>query len=652
VGGLSIVVVFLDFNRIMLVRPESRCGWGFMFAPLAINLEYIAAFIEKDVEAIKIVNQEFDTSDIRKHMDEFNPDFVGITTSATDHLEMKRICKIAKRKGIATGVGGYHPTAIPDEIMKNSEIDLLFRGESELTLKELINKGTPEDIQGLTYRKNGKVVHNPLRPLIENLDLLPFPARHLRAGDECDRWVSRGGAHRDQIHTSRGCWGRCTFCCEPSMSRSHQRYRSPENVFEEIKQVYKLHGEENLFILFGDPHLMGKPERIGKLSDMLIKEDMDITFTAMVRADSICQRPEIVEKMVKAGIIGYCMGVESPFERDLKGTKKGISNKIQEEAVHILRRNNAVAGGTIVIGLPGQTEEDILTFPEYARHLGMVNSAYPVVTPQAGTEFYAELDSKGLIDVRDWTKYDQMHSVFRHDSISKERFEELLTHCTGRFYAPDIFIDDMIMAQNRNDNGCKMSISKTIQYMRERADFALQSGPQYRPKDAVDFGAIFIRAQINPWTRIRTKMIGIHNVVELEPFLKLFGNQKIQITVAIRGKPFAYYVLKTTKNTVEYIDVCERSHSDVTLNFYVELTDLHNKRSQFILKTMKKIIKHGQLTNMLRAMLAGFAYHIAIHKSNKPAKPITLPSEYTDSFFKLSGWKDKKIKDNAIHREG
>jgi len=69
VGGLSIVVVFLDFNRIMLVRPESRCGWGFMFAPLAINLEYIAAFIEKDVEAIKIVNQEFDTSDIRKHMD-------------------------------------------------------------------------------------------------------------------------------------------------------------------------------------------------------------------------------------------------------------------------------------------------------------------------------------------------------------------------------------------------------------------------------------------------------------------------------------------------------------------------------------------------------------------------------------------------------
>jgi magnesium-protoporphyrin IX monomethyl ester (oxidative) cyclase len=428
----------------MLVRPDNRCGWGFMWSPLAINLEYIAATIENDVDKIKIVNQEFDDTPISEHIRNFKPDFFGVTMSATEHYSGLELCKTAKKHGITTAVGGYHPTAIPMDMMKHSQVDMVFKGESEITFKEFIKQGTPEDIPGITYRDNGSMINNPDRPLIEDLDSLPFPARHLRTGNECDHWLNYGLGHRDQVHTSRGCWGKCTFCCEPSMSMSVQRYRDPDNVMKEIKEVYKIHDEEKLHILFGDPHFLGKSDRVERLCDLLISENMDITFTAMVRADSIAKNPEVVKKMVKAGVIGYCMGIESPAQGELNNTKKGISAQMQKDAVRLLRENHAVAGGTFIIGLPGQTEEEIKVFPEYARSLGMINAAFAIVTPQAGTEFYNELDSKGLISDRDWTSYDQMHSVFDHDTLSKDKLEQLLTHCIGRFYAPDIFIDDII----------------------------------------------------------------------------------------------------------------------------------------------------------------------------------------------------------------
>ena len=437
---------------------------------------------------------------------------------------------------------------------------------------------------------------------------------------------------------SRGCWGRCTFCCEPNISHSFQRYRSPEYVFKEIQEVYKLHDEEKLVILFGDPHFMGKPKLVDQLCDMLIKADMDIIFTAMLRADTVSRNPDTVKKMVEAGIIGYCMGIESPNESDLKGTQKGITTQVQEKAVRLLRKNHAVAGGTFVIGLPEQTEEEILTFPEYARHLGMINAAFAIATPHAGTKFHADIDSKGLIDVRDWTLYDQMHSVFRHDTISKEQLEQLLTRCLGRFYALDIFIDDMIEAQFRNEEGRKITLNEALRYFFDRVNFILSAGSQYRPDDGQEYGTIFLKAQINPWTRMRTEKIGIHNMMHLGAFLKAFGNQKVQISLSRCGKPFIHYVLKTTKTDVEYLDICEEAHEDTTLTLELDLSELHGKKSKIIMSMLSKLIKRGQLFTLIRGAFAGLVDHLAVTKSMKRTDPMVLPSEYNETGCTMDGW--------------
>jgi len=611
-----------------------------MWSPLAINLEYIAAYIERDVEDIMIVNQEFDDTDIALHIQKFKPDLFGVTMSATDHVEGLALCNTAKEFGLTTIVGGYHPTAIPGDILAHPQIDMVFRGESEIAMSELIKRGSPEDVAGISYRDNGHIVHNAEREPIKDLDSLPFPARHLREDDYCKRWVKVGGRHRDQVHLSRGCWGRCTFCCEPSMSKSKQRYRSPKMVFQEIKEIYEMHGREPLFILFGDPHFMGRPKLVEELCDLLIEEDMDIHYTAMVRADSIARHPAVVTKMVKAGIIAYCMGIESPSCDDLDGTKKGISNEIQAKAVRTLRDNNAIAGGTFVIGLPGQTEEEIKTFPEYARNLGMINAAFAIATPQAGTEFYDELENKGLIDVRDWTKYDQMHSVFKHDSISRERLEELLAYCLGRFYAPDIFIDDMIETQFRENDGRKTTLFEAFRYLKDRLDFVTTAGAVYRPDDGSKYGEIFLGAQNNPWTRKRTEKIGVHNMMELGPFLKVFGEQKVQISVSNGNGAFVHYVLKTTKDTLEYIDVTDKGHEDVTLQVDADLSPLRGSKARAALGILKQIIKRRQLTVLTRGLAALLADRLAVSRRGKRRGQIVLPPEYATTGCVMDGWKN------------
>jgi radical SAM superfamily enzyme YgiQ (UPF0313 family) len=618
-----------------------------MWAPLAINLEYIAASIIDVVEDIKIVNQEFDETPITEHIKEFQPDHFGVTMSATDHTSGLSLCKTAKGLGIRTMVGGYHPTAIPDILLDSKYVDMVFRGESEVTAREYFEKGSPKDVDGISYKVGTKRVHNNERAVIKDLDTIRFPARHLRAGNECEMWTKKGERHRDQIHTSRGCWGKCTFCCEPSMSKSRQRFRTPENIMKEVHEVHRIHKKGPLVVIWGDPHFMGRPRMVDKLCDLLIEADLDMVFTAMLRADAVAKHPKIVKKMVKAGIVGYCMGIETPCEGHLDTTKKYISNKIQRDAVQLLRRNHAVAGGTFVIGLPGQTKEEILTFSEYARNLGMTNAAFAIATPQAGSEFYKDLDEKGLIFERDWTKYDQMHLVFNHEKLSGRELEELLTGCLGRFYALDIFLDDMIAYQFRERSGRKMTIQESFDHFMERVDFIMNAGSDYQPEESGHFGKVFLRSQVNPYTRVRTSRIGFHNVIDLERFLRVMGPQKFQISLSHDGEPFAHYIMKIDSEKVHYLDITDKRAPDATINIELDLNDLamvtNGEMGRFGAKMLARILRKSRFSSLVKGIFAfvtSFLSQKEVYnrRDNPNGKTIKLPDGFLDEFARADGW--------------
>ncbi len=556
------------FKRILLVKPKGRKGLGFSADIIPLGLEYIAASIQDVVEDIHIVDMEFEEHPLQYFLDLFHPDLIGITMSATDHDEGLRLARIAKDNAATTALGGYHPTAIPDELLSNPQVDIIIRGEGELTMKELAQKGVSEDVPGISYKKDGEIVHNPDRAFIENLDSLPFPARHFRRHKYRSQ-MGDNGKEMDVIAMSRGCWGRCSFCCEPMMSKSRQRFRSPENIMKELLEVVSFHNGKPLEIFATDPNFMGSPERINSLCDLLQEHKLDVTFSVMTRVDSIVKNPELVKKMCDAGILSYELGFESPNQKDLNNVKKGITLEMQEKAVKILRDNGAIASGTFVIGLPGQSEEEIKQFPIYATDIGLVNCAFGIATPFPGTEFYDSLENDGLIVERDWTKYDEMHSVFKLNPLNGKRLEELESYCMTRFWTLNTFLDGVSVLEKRSGN--KTSLKDFIDDIIGKIKFARNAGYDLRGEKLEDHIKTVLDAIADAEAEEDVKVC-MHDVIEMSRFLKILGPQIIQITLRYDGQ-LVSYVIKTTGKSVDYIKTISGKQDNASIDINIDLNE-------------------------------------------------------------------------------
>jgi magnesium-protoporphyrin IX monomethyl ester (oxidative) cyclase len=543
------------FLRVLLVKPKGRKGLGFAADVIPIGLEYLAASIEKEADYVQ---------------------------SATDHNEGLRLAKIAKDSGITTALGGYHPTAIPDELLSHPQVDIIVRGEGELTMKELLQKGTPDGILGISFKKDGKIIHNPDRPLIENLDSLPFPARHLRRYKYKDHMNNNGkykykdhmnnnGKELEVITMSRGCWGRCSFCCEPYMSNSHMRFRSPENIMKELFEIVSFHKGKPLQIFATDPHFMGDPKRIDDLCDLLQEHKLDMIFSVMTRVDSIVKHPELVKRMCDSGILSYELGFESPNQKDLNNVKKCITRDMQRNAVKILRDNGANVSGTFVIGLPGHDEEEIKQFSIYAKKIGLMNCAFGIVTPFPKTDFYEKLENDGLIFERDWTKYDEMHSVFKLNPLTPERLEELETYCTTRFWTINTLLDRAKVLQKRT--GKKTSLKDFIYDMIVKAKFARNAGYDMINGEIEDYVKVVLDAIIEAEMEENGRKISMHDVIEMSRFLKILGPQVIQIALKCDNQ-IVSYVIKTTNKKVEFIKTISEKQNNATIDiniyFFIE----------------------------------------------------------------------------------
>jgi radical SAM superfamily enzyme YgiQ (UPF0313 family) len=576
-----------------MVKPEGRTGLGFALALIPIGLEYIAASIEDRVETVTIVDLLHERChSLRYFLKSFNPDLVGISMSATEHQSGLRAASTAKQMGAVTVLGGYHPTVISDELLSYKQVDVVVRGEGELTTRELVTKGSPEGVLGLSYKENDKVIHNPDRPLIEDLDSLPFPARHLRRLNYSS--PTQNGEVIDELHTSRGCWGRCTFCCEPCMSRSRQRFRSPENVIAEVEHIYNvIHAKNPLRILIGDPNFMGDAARVDRLCDLLHELQLDIVFHTMVRADSMARHPEIVKKMCDNNITHFCMGIESPNINDLNTTRKGITTETQQKAIQIIRDFGGVAAGTFVIGLPNQTEEEIKYFPTYAKEIGLMSATFGIATPFPGTDFYTSLEREGLIFERDWTKYDENNSVFTLPTISKRRIEELRTYCLGKFWTPDTFFDYLAIVQKRD--AAKTNLSKFIMDRLNQLEFLAKAGStqQASPENMITHFKVFVEAMADPRVKKHTEKVGMHQVIDMSRFLAILGPQTIQLTIRYDNVPLTSYIMNTTRNTVEYISIISGKQDNATLNFDLNLNyDDFNGRDTSPTKLIKDVIQN------------------------------------------------------------
>ncbi len=365
--------------KVLLVKPTigKRMGIGREVGP-PLGLAYLGSMLEENghkptIADLNIVrkrtgeNREKWFEQLEKMLSRFKPDLVGITCNTFERFEVFEIADFVKQKTqLPVVVGGIHATFCAKEILANiPSIDIITRGEGEVTLLEICEKlesGKPlKKTRGITYRDDeGRIVESPLRPLIEDLDILPFPARYLLAVKEYPiRMAASAGLDRykvTNIISSRGCPFKCGFCSTTLMWGSKIRYRSPKNLVDEMEETLEDFGFLDGFT-FSDDNLTVDRERTIEICRMIRDRGLDIVWDCYAHVNTISE--DLVENMASVGCKLITFGVESGSQRMLKIMGKNTNLDKIKKAVKICRRYDILPKCNFMFGYPGETEEDV-----------------------------------------------------------------------------------------------------------------------------------------------------------------------------------------------------------------------------------------------------------------------------------------------------
>jgi anaerobic magnesium-protoporphyrin IX monomethyl ester cyclase len=567
------------YRRLLLVSPPmAPMGAEFMMEDVPLRLEYLAAYVRPHVDDIEVLDLASGSQDLDSTLRRFAPDLVGISVNyISTQLSAFVVAAAAKRAGADVVVGGYHATAIADQFAVSPDIDLVVRGEGEQTLLEIVEGRPREQILGLTYLANGVIRRNEDRPLIEDLDTLPFPERHLRKRKYRLPFAdleSDSQTEYDMIITSRGCWGKCTFCTEPIMSHGTQRYRSPGKIVEEIEEIVALHRGKRLRLHIADPNFGGNTRALDALCDALIvyraRCATDIHFFVSVRTSTIANHPHLARKMVDAGMDYMFVGMESPRKEDLKAVSKGAEGREkQERAARYLKENGVAVMSCFLLGLPGQTEESALGLVDYAKELELTDCYFSVMTPLPGSKLYDEALANGTLVEKDCTKYRLYDMVIEHDVISRAKMRELCVRCNAKWY------DDLMLRQEHRrwmaDGTRKRRLYDFAGKFKVLVGFFSFIGSDASNEFGDMDPALFVKDMPNPGLRRFTEENKIHNFLEMRRFLAIVGRQKIQVSLETESRPVVSWVMKTRPGSVEYLDAITGRADDTTLSINIAI---------------------------------------------------------------------------------
>ena len=359
-------------KHILGIYPHSRRSSDARFMP-PMGLEYVMTAIGDQVQDIRIVDFRYeDVYDIRPFL-EARTDAVCISLNWRPVFaeggfwaELDLINRLPR--DIPTIVGGRWATQNVDMLLDHCpHVDVVVKGDGEETIRELAACSSPDDIAGICWRANGTVHHNAARPCAPPSDAL-YPDRNLRR--YAYTLTAPGldlGVTFDSILTSRGCPYRCKFCTfnlDGQGNRRPWQPRSPESVLAELRTV----DADAVFV--ADNNFCHDMDRVAAICDGIVRENMRKTFAVEARVD-IARRPDVLDKMVRAGFRLILFGVESATDRTLRQLGKGFTVAQAREYFKVLRRYNFVRGGFFMVGNIGESERDMRRIARFARELGV-----------------------------------------------------------------------------------------------------------------------------------------------------------------------------------------------------------------------------------------------------------------------------------------
>lgn len=435
--------------KILFLEPP-KDFWFVMgeYLPPPLGILELAAYVEKnnpntEIEILDCQAEGIGWKQLPRKIESFNPDIIAPSALSTcNTYTVLRSIEMAKKINplVKTVVGGQHFTALAQEsLLEYPEIDFIIRGEGEVTLSQLIKTlNENEDITsvaGLSFRYGPQIIHNPERPLISNLDELPFPAYHL-VKDHMHKYnfkMMSGSAGYALVEASRGCSHQCNFCTQWKHWGQKWRTKSPERIADEMEYLYKEHG--STFLWLTDDNL-GLGKRTEELCNELINRGIndDINWFVQARSDDIVRNKEILPKMYKAGNLWVMAGLERHEDQSLQGLNKNLKASDAQKSMNLLKENGIFAQATFITGDRKDSHESLHDLREFVNQVDPDLAIFMILTPFPGTELYNTAHQKGWIEDYNWSNYDMIHSVMPTEHLSRLEVQEELYNCYRSFY--------------------------------------------------------------------------------------------------------------------------------------------------------------------------------------------------------------------------
>ncbi len=440
----------MDINEVTLINPPLERIIGSLILSCSIiadtrkypslGLGYIAAALEKGGYRVNYIDMDADDLNFKglfTRLRKSPPSVVGITSDIVTFYTAKKIAAAIKKEFPESFlvVGGPHTAIYPTELLETSSFDASVRGEGEATIVELtstLKKGNSlGDIRGISYKENGTVRVNENRPLIKNLDEIPFPARHLMPLDKYYSVVAKKG-NFTTILGSRGCPFHCTYCLE----QGPLRLRSPENVVDELELVINDFGINEFF--FQDSTFTMNMKHAARVCKEIIKRNLDIIWECRTRVDRVTKG--LLKLLKLAGCQRIHYGIESGNQRVLNLLNKKTTLHQIENAVKWTKAADIETLTYFMIGSPGETLGTIQDSIKFAKKLNTDFALFTITTPGPGTPIYEDALKEGVFKTDYWREFilgnikDLPRLVFETKEYDREELIKLLKRAYFEFY--------------------------------------------------------------------------------------------------------------------------------------------------------------------------------------------------------------------------
>jgi len=436
--------------KVLFVEPPKDI-WFVMgeYVPPPYGIIQLAAYLEEHVKGLQLEvldcnAEKADWAKMEHRLASSNPDVVCSSSLATcNTYAVAKTLETAKRivPNALTVTGGQHFTATAKQSLEAyPEIDVIVSGEGEETLAELVKcaseKKSFSKIKGIVFRQNDQIISNPPRPLIENLEDLPFPGYHL-VKDLMGKYhfsvMAGEKAPYALIEGSRGCSHECTFCTQWRHWQACWRVKSAKRVADEMKYCNETF--DSKFIWLTDDNF-GSGNRPKEIAEEIIKRELtaEATWFVQARCDDIIRNKDILPNLAKSGLNWVLLGVENSSPSTLESFKKGISPKDAKTAVRLLKDNGIFAHAMLIIGQRKDTRKSTKQLREFANELDPDLVMFGILTPFPGTEIYEEASRNGWIMDKNWSHYDMIHAIMPTETLSVNEVQEELYGCYRDFY--------------------------------------------------------------------------------------------------------------------------------------------------------------------------------------------------------------------------